>query len=170
MVPDPLIHFVPADVLDPRSNGGSTLLYYTGLRRLAKNILADVVGQYLNRNRDTMGILEELHDFPPQMAEAMSQKSVERFGQLLEAAWGLKKRLDPESTTPVIEAILRRAAGHIFGATLLGAGGGGFLLLVCRSRADADEVRRALTQNPPNSRARFFDFDVNQEGLVVTVC
>ena len=169
MVPDPLIHFVPADVLDPRSNGGLTLLYYTGLRRLAKNILADVVGSYLSRDRRAMRILRELHVFPPVMAEAMSQKSIERFGRLIDIAWGLKKGLDPESTTPVIEGILESVAGHIFGATLLGAGGGGFLLLVCRSGADAQDVRHILSQDPPNARARFFDFDINQEGLVVTV-
>jgi galactokinase/mevalonate kinase-like predicted kinase len=170
MVPDPLIHFVPADVLDPRSNGGLTLLYYTGLRRLAKNILADVVGSYLSRDRSSMRILQELHTFPPTIAEAMSQKSVERFGRLIDAAWGLKKGLDPESTTPVIEGILNRIAPHIFGATLLGAGGGGFLLLVCRTKADAEDVSRTLSQDPPNERARFFEFGINQEGLVVTVC
>ena len=170
MVPDPLIHFVPADVLDPRTNGGLTLLYYTGLRRLAKNILADVVGSYLSRDRSAMRVLSELHAFPPLVAEAMSQKSIERFGRLLDDAWGLKKALDPESTTPVIEAILKRVGGHIFGATLLGAGGGGFLLLVCRSSGDAGKVQNILTRKPPNPRARFFDFDVNQEGLVVTVC
>jgi galactokinase/mevalonate kinase-like predicted kinase len=117
-----------------------------------------------------MRILQELHTFPPAMAEAMSQKSVERFGRLIDVAWGLKKGLDPESTTPVIEGILQRTAHHIFGATLLGAGGGGFLLLVCRSGADAEEVRRTLSQDPPNERARFFEFGINQEGLVVTVC
>jgi fucokinase / fucose-1-phosphate guanylyltransferase len=170
MVPDPLIHFVPADVLDPRTNGGLTLLYYTGHRRLAKNILANVVGSYLSRDRSAMRILAEIHAFPPLIAEAMSQKSIERFGRLIDKAWGLKKGLDPESTTPVIEGIIRRVAGHIFGATLLGAGGGGFLLLVCKSEADARETRRILSENPPNKRARFFDFDINQEGLAVTVC
>jgi galactokinase/mevalonate kinase-like predicted kinase len=170
MVPDPLIHFVPADILDPRPNGGLTLLYYTGLRRLAKNILADVVGSYLSRDRGAMMVLSELHAFPPLMAEAMSQKSVERFGRLIDGAWGLKKGLDPESTTPLVEAILKRVAGHIFGATLLGAGGGGFLLLVCKSSGDADKVRQILTRKPPNRRARFFEIDINLEGLIVTVC
>jgi galactokinase/mevalonate kinase-like predicted kinase len=169
MVPNPLIHFVPADTLDPRTNGGQTLLYYTGLRRLAKNILADVVGSYLSRDRGAMNVLSELHAFPPLMAEAMSQKSVERFGRLLDDAWGLKKALDPESTTPLIEGVLDQVARHVFGATLLGAGGGGFLLLVCRSAGDAGKVRDRLTRKPPNPRARFFDFDVNAEGLVVTV-
>jgi galactokinase/mevalonate kinase-like predicted kinase len=116
-----------------------------------------------------MRILQELLVFPPVVAEAMSEKSVERFGRLIDVAWGLKKGLDPEATTPIIEGILKRIAGHIFGATLLGAGGGGFLLLVCRSGANAREVRRILSQDPPNKRARFFDFDINQEGLVVTV-
>jgi fucokinase len=170
MVPDPIIHFVPADVLNPGTNGSQTLLYYTGLRRLAKNILADVVGNYLDRDRCTLEILRQIHEFPPLIAEAMSQKSVERFGRLLEVGWKLKKELDPESTTPVIERILERVKKHIFGTTLLGAGGGGFLLLVCRSEDDARTVRHLLTENPPNKRARFFEFEVNREGLVVTVC
>ncbi|MFZ2055287.1 MAG: L-fucokinase [Candidatus Aminicenantales bacterium] len=170
MVPDPVIHFVPADVLNPGTNGGLTLLYYTGLRRLAKNILADVVGNYLNRDRLSLETLRQIHGFPPAIAEAMSQKSVERFGRLIDAAWGFKKTLDPESTTPVIERILKSLGKHIFGATLLGAGGGGFLLLVCRSKDDAQTVRHLLAENPPNRRARFFEFEVNREGLVVTVC
>jgi hypothetical protein len=36
--------------------------------------------------------------------------------------------------------------------------------------ADADAVRRRLTAEPPNSRARSFDFAVADDGLVVTVC
>ncbi|MGB7294371.1 MAG: hypothetical protein WBC70_02185, partial [Candidatus Aminicenantales bacterium] len=170
MVPDPVIHFVPADVLDPGINRRQTLLYYTGLRRLAKNILADVVGNYLDRDRHSLETLRQIHEIPPVIAEAMSQKSIERFGGLVEFAWGLKKALDPESTTSVIEEILERVEEHIFGATLLGAGGGGFLLLVCRSEEGAGTVRRRLTEDPPNRRARFFEFEVNREGLVVTVC
>jgi galactokinase/mevalonate kinase-like predicted kinase len=170
MIPDPLVHFVPADVLDPQTNGSSTLLYYTGLRRLAKNILADVVGSYLSRDRRSIKTLRDLHAFPPTMAEAMAQKSLERFGQLIDLAWRLNKALDPESTTPVIEEILGQVGSHVYGAKLLGAGGGGFLLMVGKTPEDARAVRRLLKENPPNKRARFFDFDINREGLVVTVC
>jgi galactokinase/mevalonate kinase-like predicted kinase len=137
---------------------------------LAKNILADVVGNYLDRNRHSLETLRQIHEIPPVIAEAMSQKSIERFGRWIDFAWDLKKALDPESTTPVIEKILERIHKHTCGATLLGAGGGGFLLLVCPSEGDAGEVRRLLTENPPNRRSRFFEFEVNREGLVVTVC
>jgi fucokinase len=170
MVPDPIIQFVPADVLSPGTNGALTLLYYTGLRRLAKNILADVVGNYLDRDRLSLETLRQIHESPPALAEAMARKSIEHFGRMIDVGWRLKKTLDPESTTPVIEKILDRVNKHIFGATLLGAGGGGFLLLVCRSEGAARVVRKILAERPPNGRARFFDFEINREGLVVTVC
>ncbi len=51
-----------------------------------------------------------------------------------------------------------------------GAGGGGFLLMVCKSAEDARKVRVMLDTEPANERARFFNYDINQEGLVVTVC
>ncbi|MBN1938951.1 MAG: hypothetical protein JW843_05160 [Candidatus Aminicenantes bacterium] len=170
LVPDPLVHDVPADVLDPRINGGTTLLYYTGIRRLAKNILRTVVGQYLDRDETAMGTLAELHAFPPKMAEAMSRKDSRRFGELIDLAWRLNKRLDPDSTTSEIEAVLAGIRRRIHGAKLLGAGGGGFLLIACRSKADAAEVRNGLEQHPPNSRARFFTYEIASRGLQVTVC
>jgi galactokinase/mevalonate kinase-like predicted kinase len=193
LVPDPRIHYVTADVLDPRGNlwegrgyagpgagraagereretGGQTLLYYTGIRRLAKNILRTVVGNYLDRDAAAMDTLRELHAYPPKMSEAMAGKDMRRFGELIDLAWRLNKRIDPDSTTPVIEGILGRIEKHIWGAKLLGAGGGGFLLIVARSPRDARAVRRLLEQKPPNARARFFDYEISHEGLNVTVC
>jgi len=170
LIADPQIHFVPGDVLDPEANHGQTVLYYTGLRRLAKNILSEVVGHYLDRDRASIKTLRDLHAYPPVMAEAMARKSIAEFGGLIDYAWSLNKRLDPECTTPVIEDILSRVGSRIFGAKLLGAGAGGFLLMVCRSLEDAAAVRRMLEAEPPNARARFFDYSISREGLVVTVC
>jgi fucokinase len=170
LVPRPLVHYVPADVLDPARNGGTTLLYYTGIRRLAKNILRAVVGHYLDRDKSTMETLRRLHAYPPQMVDAMSRKDGSRFGELIDVAWNLNKTIDPDSSTPAIEAILRRVRKHIWGAKLLGAGGGGFLLLACKSEGDAAAVRRSLVRRPPNPRARFFGFEIDERGLSVTVC
>jgi len=170
LVPDPRIHFVPADLLDPAANGGRTLLYYTGLRRLAKNILHDVVGRYLDRDRGAMETLRRLHAYPPMMAEAMGMRDAERFGELIDVAWKLNVYLDPDHTTPLIEELRARIRPHVLGAKLLGAGGGGFLLMVCKSPEDAGEVKRMLEKDPPNDKARFFDYSISREGLVVTVC
>jgi galactokinase/mevalonate kinase-like predicted kinase len=170
LVPDPRIHYVPADVLDPAANGGATLLYYTGITRVAKNILQQVVGRYLDRDRQAMATLRQIHALPPHLSDAMARKDLPSFGRLIDLAWRLNKQLDPNSSTPQIEAMLDRARPHLNGAKLLGAGGGGFLLLVCKSPADAVAVRQDLQAHAPNERARFFDFGVSTQGLVVTVC
>jgi fucokinase len=170
LVPDPRIYFVPADLLDPVANGGRTLLYYTGLRRLAKNILHDVVGRYLDRDRSAMETLRRLHAFPPLMAEAMGMRDAGKFGELIDIAWKLNVDLDPDHTTPVIEELRARIRPQVLGAKLLGAGGGGFLLMVCKSPEDAAAVKRMLEKKPPNDKARFFDYSISKTGLVVTVC
>ena len=170
LVPNPQIRFVPADLLDPSLNGGRTLLYYTGLRRLAKDILREVVGRYLDRDRATMATLRRLHAFPPLMAEAMAMKDTERFGELIEVAWKLNVDLDSDHTTPAVEDLRARIRPHVLGAKLLGAGGGGFMLIVCKSPADAITVVRMLEKKPLNDRSRFFDYRISHAGLVVTVC
>ena len=170
LVPDPRIHYVPADVLDPETNRGQTLLYYTGMRRLAKNILRNVVGHYLDRDRSSMDTLRKLHAYPPLAADAMSRKDISRFGELIDMAWILNKRIDPDSTNPAVEEILERFRPYMIGAKLLGAGGGGFLLVVCASEEDAAAARRDLETNPPNPLGRFFEYSISPVGLEVTVC
>lgn len=170
LVPDPFVQYVPDDLLDPRVNGGTTLLYYTGLRRLAKNILHEVVGRYLDRDRAAMETLRRLRAFPPLMAEALARRDAEAFGGLLDYAWRLNVDLDPHHTNAEIEALRARVARRVWGAKLLGAGGGGFLLMACRSGEDAAALRADLEASPPNAKARFFDYAVSRSGLVVTVC
>ena len=170
LVPDPNTQYVTQDVLDPHLNDGCALLYYTGITRLAKNILAHVVGRYLDRDHQAMATLGQLHALGPRTAEAMARKDLPAFGALIDAAWQLNKQLDPDSSSEEIERLLARVRQHIHGAKLLGAGGGGFLLMVCKSPIDADAVRTMLTADPPNGRARFFDFSISTQGLVATVC
>lgn len=170
LVPDPRIQPVTPDVLDPAANHGQTLLYYTGMRRLAKNILQNIVGHYLDRNRTTMDTLRKLHVFPPLLVDAMTDGDGQRFGELMDMAWRLKKRIDPDSSNPAIEEILGRFKPYMTGATLLGAGGGGFVLVVGKSPEDATAARKALEKDPPNKLARFFDYDISAAGLEVSVC
>ena len=170
LVPQTSIRYVPPDVLDPHLNAGQTLLYYTGVTRLAKNILQQVVGRYLDRNREAMATLRQIYALAPEMAESLAQKDLPLFGRLIDRAWRLNKQLDPHSSNPEIESLLARVRPSIYGAKLLGAGGGGFLLLVCKSPEHAQDVRHTLTADPSNSRARFFDFEVSSKGLCVSAC
>jgi galactokinase/mevalonate kinase-like predicted kinase len=167
--PDPKIQPVRSDVLDPLVNKGQTLLYYTGMRRMAKNILRNVVGNYLNRDRQTLEALGKLHVFPPFLVDAMENVDIKRFGELIDRALMLKKEIDPGSSNDEMEKILEKFKPHMIGATFLGAGGGGFLLVVCKSPEYAAQARMALDRDPPNPQARFFDYGISSSGLEVTI-
>ncbi len=169
-VPDARIHYVLPDVLDPKVNGGRSLLYYTGITRLAKNILQQVVGSYLNRQRATMATLKQIHTIAEEVTESLVRKDIATFGHLVDVAWQLNKQLDPNSSNDEIEMLFERVRPFIYGTKLLGAGGGGFMLMICKSTEDARSVREMLEAEPPNEQARFFDFDISDEGLTVTVC
>jgi galactokinase/mevalonate kinase-like predicted kinase len=92
------------------------------------------------------------------------------FGELIDKALYLKKEIDPGSSNPEMEKILEKFKPYMIGATFLGAGGGGFLLVVCKSPEDSAAARKTLEKDPPNPLARFFDYDISTTGLEVTVC
>ena len=49
-------------------------------------------------------------------------RDMEKFGELIDAAWKLNVDLDPDHTNPVIEELRERVRPHVSGAKLLGAG------------------------------------------------
>jgi galactokinase/mevalonate kinase-like predicted kinase len=155
--------------LNPDCNDGRALLYYTGLTRLAKDILQQVVGHYLDRNRATLRALRAIHEEAGLAAEAIQRRDLKGLGRSIGRAWELNKRLDPGSTNDAVEALMARVEPRATGAKLLGAGGGGFLLIICPGPKEAGELRGELSANPPNELARFYEFQVSETGLEVTV-
>jgi galactokinase/mevalonate kinase-like predicted kinase len=170
LIADPRIHPLPGDLLDPKLNGGATLLYYTGLTRLASNILNQVVGQYFNRNGRVMFVLSQLHEVARSIAGAMERGDAEAFGHYVDLGWELHSKLCDNVTNPYIDSLMARVRPHVYGMRLLGAGSGGFLFMICKSPEDAAAVRDKLEAQPPNDRSRFFDFEINQAGLEVSTC
>lgn len=170
MFPDPRIGYIPNDLLDPTINRGSSLLYYVGVTRLAKNILQQVVAGYLNRNRSIMAALTQARQAADLVADAMCRKDAEALGHYLNEVWRLKKQLCSSASNEVIESLLDRVRPHLHGACVAGAGGGGFLLMLAKSPQDAAEVRQDLDARPLNERSRFFEYQISHVGLETTTC
>ena len=145
------------------------LLYYTGYRRMAKNILRNIVGKYLDRNTVTLETIQQLEEKSFEMKEELDHRNIDAFGRKIADAWDLNKTLDPGTSNEHIEAILGKISHLIYGAKLLGAGGGGFFFIVTKGIEQSREVKWILTDESPNDRARFFDFDVDPEGLKISV-
>ena len=103
------------------------------------------------------------------MKEELDHRNINAFGKKIAEVWELNKTLDPGTSNEEIEAILSKISHLIHGAKLLGAGGGGFLFMVTKGVEQTQEIREILEKTPPNDRARFFDFDVDIEGLRISV-
>ena len=145
------------------------LLYYTGLRRMAKNILRNIVEKYLDRDVTTLQTIDRLREVSFEMKVELDHRNIDAFGKKIAEVWELNKTLDPGTSNEEIEAILSKISHLIHGAKLLGAGGGGFLFIVTKGTVEAQKVKQILTEEPPNDRARFFDFHVDAEGLKINV-
>ena len=145
------------------------LLYFTGQKRMARNILQNVVSGYLARDPLVLRTVEALKTSALETKEALDAQDLEGFARGVARYWELKKRIDPGSTNAPIEALLGSVAKETMAALLPGAGGGGFIFLIAKSAAAAERIRRVFEACPPNAHARFFDFDVDRQGLKVTV-
>jgi len=145
------------------------LLYYTGYRRMAKNILQRIVGRYLDRDRATIELIEQNRQMAIEMKEILDHRDIDTFGKKIGEVWELHKKLDPGISNENINIILEKLSDYVCGARLLGAGGGGFLFIVTKGVRESKKIREILGKTPPNDKARFFDFDIDPEGLKVTV-
>ena len=145
------------------------LLYYTGYRRMARNILRNIVGKYLDRDEITIKTIGQLREKSFEMKVELDYRDIDAFGKKVAEVWELNKTLDPGTSNDNIESIIEKILHLIHGAKLLGAGGGGFLFIVTKGVEQSKKIREILEKEPPNDRARFFDFDVDQDGLKVSV-
>ncbi|HWI58672.1 MAG TPA: bifunctional fucokinase/L-fucose-1-P-guanylyltransferase, partial [Bacillota bacterium] len=160
----PSLQWLPEHLFGGPGNQ-AVLLYYTGVTRLAKNILDEIVrGIFLNA-RDTLRILEDIGANATTAANAIQSCN---YGGLVEAvrrSWELNQALDAGTNPPSIQAILDVVGDYLAAAKLLGAGGGGYMLMFAKDEDAAARIKKELTQAPPNPTARFVDFSISQTGL-----
>jgi len=109
------------------------LLCFTGSTRLSTSIIDDQTERYQEGNTDTVAGLRSQKELAVEMKNALLQARLDDFGNLLHTAWGYKKRMSPKISTSFIDELYAEArkAGAL-GGKIMGAGGGGFMLLYCQ--------------------------------------
>jgi galactokinase/mevalonate kinase-like predicted kinase len=164
----PALRWLPDHLFGREYTNRSILLYYTGITRLAKNILGEIVrGIFLNSpsHLDTIAEIAANAD----LASAAVQKcDYEALVTTIRSSWSLNQQLDSGTNPPPIQSILDRVGDHLAAAKLLGAGGGGYLVMFAKDETAGIKIRKALSDSPPNPRARFVDFSLSETGLQIT--
>jgi D-glycero-alpha-D-manno-heptose-7-phosphate kinase len=109
------------------------LLCYTGTTRQSDHIIEDQTARFEQGDEDAVAGLSAQKELAVEMKNALLQRRLRDFGELLNRAWEAKKRMSARISNPRIEQLYEEArrAGAI-GGKVTGAGGGGYVLLYCR--------------------------------------
>lgn len=137
------------------------LLCYTGTSHYSNDIIQRQQESYVQKRGDTVAALDATKQLAIDMKNELLRGDLDEMGRLLDAGWQLKKRFTEGITNPRIDAFYQRArdAGAL-GGKLVGAGGGGYLLLFC------DFERRArVAKTVQEAGGRVEDFALEPEGL-----
>ena len=120
---------------------GNLLMFFTGMVRFASEIADEQV-------KNTKNKIQELREMASLVDEAenilQSGANLSEFGTLLDYTWKLKRSLSTRITNPTIDNLYDKAmqAGAL-GGKLLGAGGGGFMLVYAEDDKK-EAVRKAM--------------------------
>jgi D-glycero-alpha-D-manno-heptose-7-phosphate kinase len=160
---DGVYHVSPMILPQPRLGvlQDHLMLFFTGISRTAAEIAQTQIDNLKNR----AGELHALREMVDRAIAILSSASadLEDFGRLLGEGWALKRRLSERVTNSTVDGLYDTAvrAGAI-GGKLLGAGGGGFLLLFVRPEQHprVREALRNLIQVP-------FRFDMSGSRIVL---
>lgn len=137
------------------------MLCFTGLSRIASEVAKSKIDNLKNR-------AEELHRMRAMVDEAAGilqdvRRPIADFGKLLDASWQYKRRLSDKVSTPEIDHIYETAmVAGATGGKLLGAGGGGFMLLFA-----APERQAAIRDRLANLVHVPFEFDDSGSKVVL---
>jgi D-glycero-alpha-D-manno-heptose-7-phosphate kinase len=114
-----------------------THIYYTGAQRDAREVLADQNSAMKTKDGvDHARVSESLHrikDLGYRILESIESNNFDRWGQLLDEHWQNKKRMSKKISLNIVDEIYDdvRARFGVIGGKIIGAGGGGFLMLYC---------------------------------------
>ena len=119
-------------------------LIYTGQRRLARNLLRDVVGHYIGNEPDTIYALNEVQRTAALMRFELERGNVDAFAELLDSHWNLSKMIDAGSTNTLIDQIFDSVDDLLDGRLVCGAGGGGFLQVVLKKGVSKEQLQKRI--------------------------
>ncbi|MCM0755911.1 kinase [Desulfovibrio aminophilus] len=135
----------PLTVANPRLSEFTDhlMLFYTGIMRTA----SDVADTYVENLDAKEGLLRTMHGMVDEGIRILqSNRCICGFGELLHEAWQAKRSLSPNISNGVVDDLYSRARENgAIGGKLIGAGGGGFLLLFVPPSA-RERVREELTE------------------------
>ena len=165
---NPQVRWLPTDLWTQPEYRPCHLLYYTGITRTAKSILAEIVRRMFLNHGDELRLLRQMKAHTLDMYEAIQQNDFMRMGQLVRKTWTQNQLLDSGTNPESVEALTRLIDNLCLGYKLPGAGGGGYLYMIAKDPEAAARIKQILTENSPRKNARFVEMSLSTSGLQIS--
>ena len=164
----PIVRWLPDTLWTHPDYRKLHLLYYTGITRTAKGILAEIVrGMFLNSSQH-LALLDRMKTHALDLHDAVQLGDFTQMGRLVRKTWTQNQLLDAGTNPPAVRALTDRIDDLCLGYKLPGAGGGGYLYMVAKDEEAALRIRHILNQNPPNDKARFVEMTLSTKGMEIS--
>ena len=165
---NPLVRWLPDDIYTRPEYAQCHLLYYTGITRTAKKILAEIVRRMFLNHSGELQQLRAMKAHAQDLYEAIQRQDFQTMGRLIGKTWQQNQLIDSGTNPEGVQRITRLVDDLCLGYKLPGAGGGGYLYMVAKDPEAAVRIRQMLTASPTNANARFVDMTLSKNGLQVS--
>ena len=164
----PTVKWLPDGLYTQPEYAQCHLLYYTGITRTAKTILAEIVRRMFLNEHDQLLLLRAMKQHTLDMYEAILRQDFQLMGRLVRRTWQQNQQLDSGTNPPEVKAITDFVDDLCLGYKLPGAGGGGYLYMVAKDPEAAARIKTILNEHRRNPNARFVDMSLSKTGLQIS--
>ena len=165
---NPQVRWLPTDLWTQPEYRPCHLLYYTGITRTAKSILAEIVRRMFLNHGGELRLLRQMKQHTLDMYEAIQQNDFERMGLLVRKTWAQNQALDAGTNPADVAKLTSLIDDLCLGYKLPGAGGGGYLYMIAKDPEAAARIKQILSENSIRKNARFVDMSLSTTGLQIS--
>ncbi|KAH6834208.1 L-fucokinase/GDP-L-fucose pyrophosphorylase [Perilla frutescens var. hirtella] len=124
------------------------LVVFTGQVRLAHQVLHKVVIRYLQRDNLLVSSIRRLVELAKVGREALMNRDLDGLGDVMQEVWRLHQELDPFCSNEFVDKLFALCEPYCQGCKLVGAGGGGFALMLAKTAESAKKLKHLISENP----------------------
>ena len=164
----PLARWLPTDLYTQPEYQQCHLLYYTGITRTAKHILAEIVRRMFLNQGEQLQLLRQMKQQALDMYDAIQRQDFRQMGLLVRKTWQQNQALDSGTNPAEVRRLTDLIDDLCYGYKLPGAGGGGYLYMVAKDPEAAARIKKLLMENRQHANARFVEMSLSNKGLQVS--
>ena len=165
---NPLVRWLPDDLFTQPEYRQCHLLYYTGITRTAKTILAEIVRRMFLNHGGELRQLRAMKAHAMDMYEVILRQDFQEMGRLIRRTWQQNQLIDSGTNPDSVRRLTDLVDDLCLGYKLPGAGGGGYLYMVAKDPEAAARIKQVINEAQPNRNARFVDMTLSKSGLQVS--